>query len=488
MEHHNSYNPNILIQIMQPRVMSTQHPDNARVPFFATSQILNGEDEIKETYYVFSHFKCDEQMWDFEGKEADIHVVRKLVSNYWDFFKANPLGDSLRLTPRIPNPEVEKEEAKLLSEILEIIPRSYDYFRELNFDTPPIFEVILPMTRSLEEILRVHYFYKDFVAGKSRKVLRDGTKVSEWLGEFLPEEINVIPLFEDRESILNSAKIIESYTVEAEKEEIRVFLARSDPAMNYGFIPATIYAKKALYDYSQLKVKTYPILGVGSCPFRGGLSPVELSPIDEFPSVHTFTAQSAFKYDYEFSKVKKAVKRIKSSPKGKPDAVDEKHLKVVDKLRTAYRNRIRIIANFVNLFSSNIPRRRMRKLHIGLFGYARGEEVKLPRAITFCASLYSIGFPPEIIGLAEMTDKDYEVVCEVFINLDRIMENALQFFNPESLKIFGTLEKDVKRAKELFDFEINEEHMSMTTEIIRNVGSDLKDRITEAAIVRGFLG
>ncbi len=52
-----------------PRCMSTQHPDNATVPFFATSGVLAGEDEIREAFYAYSHLGCDEQMWDVEGKE-----------------------------------------------------------------------------------------------------------------------------------------------------------------------------------------------------------------------------------------------------------------------------------------------------------------------------------------------------------------------------------------------------------------------------------
>ncbi|HCC68266.1 MAG TPA: phosphoenolpyruvate carboxylase, partial [Nitrospiraceae bacterium] len=47
-----------------PRVMSTQHPDNVLLPFFAENQIMSGDDEIQEAYYAFSHLCCDEQMWD----------------------------------------------------------------------------------------------------------------------------------------------------------------------------------------------------------------------------------------------------------------------------------------------------------------------------------------------------------------------------------------------------------------------------------------
>jgi len=63
-----------------PRLMSTQHPDNATLPFFASGSVIEGEDEIQEAYYVSSHLGCDEGMWDFEGKEGDEYVVKKLLS------------------------------------------------------------------------------------------------------------------------------------------------------------------------------------------------------------------------------------------------------------------------------------------------------------------------------------------------------------------------------------------------------------------------
>src|SRR5438067_7985963 len=87
-----------------PRCMSTQHPDNVAMPFFAQSAPLTAEDEVREAYYAFSHLGCDEQMWDFEGKEVDGHVVEKLLSTYESFFAEHPIGESVHLTPRIPNP------------------------------------------------------------------------------------------------------------------------------------------------------------------------------------------------------------------------------------------------------------------------------------------------------------------------------------------------------------------------------------------------
>ena len=109
-----------------PKVMSTQHPDNVSIPFFAETSDMSGEDEIQEAYYAFSHLGCCEQMWDSEGKEVDNYVVKKLFTKYPHFFKQRRLGRDVFLTIRVPNPAVEKEEAKILLETLESIPRSFD--------------------------------------------------------------------------------------------------------------------------------------------------------------------------------------------------------------------------------------------------------------------------------------------------------------------------------------------------------------------------
>lgn len=84
------------------------------------------------------------------GEESDEYAVKKLLSRYGDSFLAAPLGDERRLTIRGPNPDVEESEAKVLLEILESIPRSYDaaatFYGEHDRETvAPIHEVIVPM-------------------------------------------------------------------------------------------------------------------------------------------------------------------------------------------------------------------------------------------------------------------------------------------------------------------------------------------------------
>ena len=132
--------------------MSTQHPDNVTLPFFVNNSVLSGDDEVQEAYYVYSHLGIKEQMWDAEGKDVDNHVVKKLLTKYDHFFRTHTLGKDVRLTLRIPNPGVEKNEAKIVAETLESIPRSFDVAKNLGYKDSPIFEMIFPITKNSPQI------------------------------------------------------------------------------------------------------------------------------------------------------------------------------------------------------------------------------------------------------------------------------------------------------------------------------------------------
>ncbi|HDP97552.1 MAG TPA: phosphoenolpyruvate carboxylase, partial [Euryarchaeota archaeon] len=245
--------------------MSTQHPDNVSNPFFASESVISGEDEIQEAYYVFSHLECDEQMWDCEGKEVDDFVVQKLLSRYERFFRENILGRDKFLTLRVPNPTVERTDAKVLIETLEGIPRGYDAAQMFyNEDIAPVFEVILPMTSSHKCLNRVYHYYRDLVVGKQDIIFpNDDKRIRDWIGDFRPEQINVIPLIEEKERMLAAEQIVGDYLADKQFEEQRVFLARSDPAMNYGMVSSVLLNKLALQDLEglaeKISIEIYPI-------------------------------------------------------------------------------------------------------------------------------------------------------------------------------------------------------------------------------------
>ena len=343
--------------------MSSQHPDNVRTPFFASHSVIGGEDEIREAYYVFSHLGCDEQMWDAEGKEVDDFVVVKLLSNYDYFFREKRLGEDVFLTLRVPNPAVERAEGKVLIETLDSIPRSFDVSKIFyGEDLAPIFEVILPMTQSSDQLNRVYFYYKEFVVGKQHKPCFSGdVPLKEWIGEFKPEEINVIPLVEDMVSMLKADQIVRDYLKDKGFEYQRVFLARSDPALNYSLVSAVLLNKIALYKLSlleeELSVDIYPILGVGSPPFRGGMTPLSESQVlEEYPSVQTFTLQSAFKYDYPEQQIVESIKRIREKKRGKPQELDlEYYQKILEDVSKEYEEEIVELAPLINRLAPYIP-------------------------------------------------------------------------------------------------------------------------------------
>ncbi len=480
-----------------PKCMSTQHPDNVSFPFFSDSSELGGEEEIKEAYYAFSHLGCDEQMWDYEGKEADNFVVKKLLTKYHGFFMENKIGKDIFITLRVPNPKVEKTESKILLETLESIPRSFDAARLFyGNDIAPVFEVILPMATSAESINRVYHYYKDFVAGKQNKIVFD-TKVKDWIGEFGPEKINVIPLFEDMEHILNSSGILGKYLKDKDVHYQRVFLARSDPALNYGLLSATVINKIALGRFYELSessgIKIYPIVGVGSSPFRGRFAPGNVDNVlEEYAGAHTFTAQSAFKYDYTPEEVKQAINKIKNFEEKPFDKFDiNKAMAIIDRYSQAYRSQISDLSAIINRVSNYIPGRRKRKPHVGLFGYSRGVGgIKLPRAIKFTASMYSIGFPPELLGLNALTKGDFEFAKTVYRHFEEDLRFSLRFYNPDSP--FVPSEIKVKIKELIGNFDIHTLHRETTNCILKSLAENrmegLPELIVNAASFRKFLG
>ena len=482
-----------------PRCMSTQHPDNVSLPFFADSADLGGEDEIREAYYAYSHLGCDEQMWDVEGKEVDAFVVKKLLSRYETFFRQRPLGTDLRLTLRVPNPAVERAEAKVLLETLESIPRSLDAARLFYGDgIAPIFEVILPMTESAAALDRIYHYYADQIIGRQHCSVREGDiTVAEWIGEFGPDHIEVIPLFEDRDHMLRADAITAEYLADKDVAEQRVFLARSDPAMNYGSLAAVLMNKIALHRLQQLSercgVRFAPILGVGSAPFRGNLTPANVERVAAgYPSVVTFTIQSAFKYDNPAPEAAAAIAWLKARQPSEALAVDEARcVDLLDRAAAAYQAEMLPLASVINSVARHVPSRRKRKLHIGLFGYSRSiEGVSLPRAISFTSALYSIGLPPELLGLSALTADDRVLLRDTYPSYEDDLLDALRYADPDC----PFMPEAVRSLLRTFtgDVEPDHEHLRLTRRIAQAVAdeqtADIGEALVEAAERRRFLG
>src|SRR2546429_5838571 len=176
----------------------------------------------------------------------------------------------------------------------------------------------------------------------------DERPLGAWFGRFSPPTVRMIPLIEDREHLLAADDLVRDFLRGKELEHVRVFIARSDPALNYGYLSAVLLALVALERLDALEHETgvaiYPVIGVGSVPFRGGLAPRTVDRVlTTYPSVQTFTIQSAFKYDHAPEAVRAAIMKLHARERGAPIrvAADPKTIPLLDRLGAPYQAEVR---------------------------------------------------------------------------------------------------------------------------------------------------
>ncbi|MBI5465890.1 MAG: phosphoenolpyruvate carboxylase, partial [Candidatus Kerfeldbacteria bacterium] len=388
-----------------PATMATQHPDNACAPYWEKDGdgFVSTQEEVLECYSSFHDLNCQEFMWDWEGKHVDEGIIDKLFHNYYAYFKKEQLGRDRFLTFRIPN--TWHERGYSLARAFMGILMAERFARDVGLHTPPLFEVILPLTEKAEHIITVQKMFSR-LAQFTHKLFREPSSL---------RYLNVLPLLEGVDTLINSRQLLTRYLALHQKiygqkpAYLRPHIARSDPALNSGLIPAVVAGKLALSEYHRFGrahgLKIYPAIGVGLLPFRGGLSPHRLDNfLNEYGGIRTVYIQSAFRYDFPLPMVKQATARLNRElphtktviyrPRAAADIAA-----ICRTLTPLYRRSVEGLAADINELANFVPKRRERKLHIGLFGYSRSVGKKsLPRAIPFTAALYSLGIPPEFIG------------------------------------------------------------------------------------------
>ena len=134
-------------------------------------------------------------------------------------------------------------------------------------------------------------------------------------------------------------------------------------------------------------------------------------------------------------------------------------------------------------------------MHVGLFGYGRSlggvGGVTLPRAISFTAALYSIGIPPELLGLASLTESDILYVKDVYPSLFGDLRAALRFANER--RVQELLGEPYLTLLGRFTSEFDQVHEGLTSAIWASVNQPeapmhISHFIEEAAHLRRFLG
>lgn len=489
--------------------MFSQHPDHAGKPYWHTKPLIETRDELRECFLMMNDIGAEEVMWDWEGKLVDEAVMERLLGEHLAFFKKHPLGENVFLTFRVPNPRVES--GYRLGRAFMVILSAREAAEDAGLSSSPLFEVILPMTESATELLKLHTSFERFSKAAEYSF---GQKANG------ARPLEVIPLFERVETIFKSGKILGEYLAGYEKlfkrlpPYIRPFLARSDPALNSGIVATTLAVKWALSEYAKFSkrtgVPTFPIIAPGSLPFRGGLTPETTNEfLDEFAGVRTFVIQSAFRYDYPLAKVKKGVQDIiRKVPDTKtvllPEETGRDIERIIPWFEKPYRKAMLEAAPFIQRVAEHIPPRRERMQHIGLFGYSRGVgSLRLPRAIGFTAACYSLGVPPEFFGVGRgieraRKEEQLHTVEALYKSLRPALIRAGRFLRKESLTELGLfgIAKEIALIEAYLGEKLGPKtkdelaHVALSGEIVVALkkGKPFGKEIEEAAILRKAMG
>jgi phosphoenolpyruvate carboxylase len=505
-----------------PITMATQHPDNASIPWWRSDAFIPTQDELDELLLLFRELSIDEYMWDWEGKHVDEAVGEKIYARAHEFFSAHPLGDEFHLTYRIP--ALDHGEMHRMARAFMNILSLGDLAHEMGLQRPPVTEMFLPLTRTADEPLQVRQKFRE-VAGYHRAIFHPASDH----GDALLQLFEVTPLVEDVESLCAIERILEPYWTSLLKEKKdhsrgqRIFLARSDPAVNAGVVPAVLAVKVALSKSAELGerlgIPVHPIIGTGALPFRGSVNPTYVETfLPQYAGTRTYSIQSAFRYDYPLEDAKTALAKIREeAPRLEVVHVPPHDIDAVRSLIAIFSEiwqpTIEALAPLVNDVAQYIPPRRERLQHIGLFGYSRGVgNVKLPRAIGFTCALYSIGVPPELIatgrglraarrqGLLKHIDTYYPALREDLHHAGKYLNRENIELLSERYPIFREVGEGIRVIEEVLGIRLGPEkphhviHRNLTSTIVRRLQETKRDAdvltrdIVEAGKIRRSLG
>ncbi|OGX25002.1 MAG: phosphoenolpyruvate carboxylase, partial [Omnitrophica WOR_2 bacterium RIFCSPHIGHO2_02_FULL_48_11] len=498
-----------------PSTIATQHPDNAGSPYWDKGDgYVSVAEEPEECLACFRDLDVQEFMWDWEGKYADEAVIEKLLSRHLAYFTKHLMGRDKFLTLRLPN--VWKEKGYSLIRALMVILTSEDVARDLKLKTRPLFEVILPMTERAEQLM---YIQKSF-----QKLAHFKCKVFDHRTGTNTDHVEIIPLIEGVKDQIHVKALLSRYLALHKKSfhrkpgSLRPFLGRSDPALLDGHVASVLANKVALseiYAFGKANgISVYPIIGAGSLIFRGGLSPARVRRfVAEYRGVRTVTIQSAFRYDYPLREVKTAIRYLhRYVPKSRVQSIDKEDYpsvcKILEIFSRTYRSTVsELIKDMEPLFGA-VPQRRERRQHTGLMAYQRHiGKAPLPRTITFAAAWYSLGIPPEFIGLGRALDtlnaREVKLLKKYYVHFKQDICEAGRYINRENVRILAKrdrawrlIEEDIERAEKFLGVRFGPKtkmellHARLASQLLkhRTNKKEMARLITETGMLRKSLG
>jgi len=491
-----------------PVVMATQHPDSAK-------KYVSVQQEVDEALDVFTDgrdngLSYDEYKIDYEGKLTPYHQPSQIVAKVLS--QGIIPGKEVFITPRMPSAKEETVFRQLMAMMATI---EANYNAQDHTDSPAIVEIINPMTRDANDLIEARRRL-NYLISLARESLKSKLK---------PDDIKIIPLFEHVSTLINVDEIVKRYIFEVKGlSHMRVFLGRSDPALFSGFISAAIAVKIAinkLYILSdEVGMPIYPILGVGSLAFRGHLAPENVkNVISEYSGCRTITMQSALRYDYPQEKVRRTIKYLKNElPSTPPIEFTYEEVRslvgIAQKAAESYKECFSQTIEVIAKISEFMPNQRDRLVPSMGLNYGRSISAipgSIPRVIRATASFYSIGLPPELLGLGSALEKlspqQLHLLKEVYPSLVEDVKKAAKYLNLEVAERFigrhtsEAIKRDFEKAKQILNIEIepDEQYQTLLTLLepylvilLKNpsprIIKDARKLIIQMGSLRGALG
>ena len=500
-----------------PAVMGTQHPDNYSAVPFADQAMVHFEQEPTEVYYNFAHLGVTEVMIDTEGKKGDLIPFVNVVEHDIDFFRTHVVGQDFHITPRIPNPDKSRNDPVFYQSLgIFINSLLVQTYRLGVRHRQAITEFIVPDTVNGRVIPELEVdIERKFEMVRERYPKYGDRSDFPFRGDF---SVQGIPLIEDVEHLLDQPSIWDELAAQRqaltgrETHVQRSFIARSDPALKAGMVPAMLAAVAAIRqgaDYERRTGRIVPqILGVGSSPFRGGLTPNTLGTFGRtYQGVATVTVQSAFRYDWPEPSVLRALRQLKEmlprSWRGRHDVepLDDTELdeirRVIRLFKRRYEEGVEELGETTLAIAEAVPPRRDRYKFRGVGSYGRKVAGRpAPRAIRFCAAFYSLGLPPGLLGLRayyELNEAQQELLGKLLPELTTWLLHEAEYLNKCNVLSMNAscYLQDVEALEQLHGGALpyNSPHAEVSDAIYHAPDDNgLGQRIIEAARERRFLG
>lgn len=407
-----------------PSSMATQHPDNA-------DKYITIQQEPEEAIHILTKvvdggLGIEEIMVDFEGKLTPYHQPSQIALGL--IRKGILPGRDVYITPRIPNAKKEPVFRQLMS-IMSLVETNILAFQQIN--TQAIFETIVPMIETGKELIQLQ--------DRISSVIELGNK--NYTIQFPSNSIRIIPLIESVPALIKVDQILDEYYKDAKEkgfhfDPLRIMFARSDSAMSYGMLSSVlgvlIAIDKANAWGKRNLVEVAPILGCGSLPFRGHLTEENLDTmLKNYAGVRTYTIQSGLRYDHGTEATITIVKRIeKEAPILEARSFSLEEIELMQEwigiATKHYLGTFLKVIGVVEIIAQYMPKNRDRlsssktgmeyireiacmeeiaalvkgdKLKEELLSIDTNVQCTVPRAISFTAAMYTLGMPPEFIGV-----------------------------------------------------------------------------------------